>query len=361
MSSSMIGCYGPSLLLKLVLFELLKDWQLHRSCSGTLCSASTWLQSMFGSGVRKAAERLTWGTSWTVRLAASSKIVRHHRPPRLRKSHPSLSGLVQGEPCICFGSDTQSCNPYSCVGHSEAPQHVQWMARSFTRKLWDRLCACGCLCVLLAASESVLQQQHFPSHSVCLIAPIRSSLPNSMWICAARSKELHTSWCITTRMFTRMWRWMASLWVNEATQQAIQVAFSDRGLNVTALPAALRPAAALGESFNAQVVMHIYPDCVCASCDEILSFHCGHPLGPCPYILWGGAAGHWLQCGCKSEPELVSFPWKRKIQVFLGVKDVPCTSVSGTQAWPLKPFQDCIHTVHVVVGNWPVCKLLVWN
>jgi hypothetical protein len=45
----------------------------------------------------------------------------------------------------------------------------------------------------------------------------------------------------------------------------------------------------------------------------------------------------------------------------LEVKDVPCPSVSGTQAWPLQPFQDCIHTVHVVVGNWTVCKVLAWN
>ena len=157
------------------------------------------------SGVRKAAERLTWGTSWTVRLAASSKIVRHHRPPRLRKSHPSLPGLVQGEPCICFGSDTQSCNPHSCVGHSEAPQHVQWMARSFTRKLWDRLCDCGCLCVLLAASESVLQQQHFPSHSVCLIAPIRSSLPNSIWIlCCQKQGTTYIMVYHNTYVFTEV-------------------------------------------------------------------------------------------------------------------------------------------------------------
>ena len=185
MSSSMIGCYGPSLLLKLVLFELLKDWQLHRSCAGTLCSASTWLQSMFAERSAEGGWKTDMRHVVNGRLAASSKIVRHHRPPGLRKSHPSLPGLVQGEPCICFGSETQSCNPHSCVGHSEAPQHVQWMARSFTRKPWDRLCDCGCLCVLLAASESVLQQQHFPSHSVCLIAPIRSSrssLPNSIWV-----------------------------------------------------------------------------------------------------------------------------------------------------------------------------------
>lgn len=90
---------------------------------------------------------------------------------------------------------------------------------------------------------------------------------------------------------------MASLWVNEATQQAIQVAFSDGGLNVTALPAALRPAAALGESFNTQVVMHIYPDGVCVCVCHVMKFY--HSTVDIPWGL--------VRTFCEEEPQVIDY------------------------------------------------------
>ena len=154
---------------------------------------------------------------------------------------------------------------------------------------------------------------------------------------------------------------MASLWVNEATQQAIQVAFSDRGLNVTALPAALRPGAALGESKLSCIFIQMVCVCVC----HVMKFY--HSTVDIPWGL--------VRTFCEEEPQVIDynvaanpnqswflshgnerfrFSWKWKTYrapVLVGLRHDPCSHFKTAS----------IQLVHVVVGNWTVCKVLVWN